>query len=101
MKIYRKDVAEGKNIYCLMHWEPDMRSFQINDKMVLFIQNPALGECYLNPEWKDLIKGVEIQFLAFMNEEPCSWEIPSVEDIMPRIEELIEAGEIEFTSTGY
>jgi len=101
MKIYKKQKVRHRKIYCLMHWELDMRSFQVNDTMVLFIQSSGEGNSYINPNWKNLIKGIEDRFLSFLNEEPFSWEVPSKDEIVPHIEEFIEAGEIKYTEINY
>lgn len=101
MKIYKKEKHRGNNIYCLMHWELDTRSFQVNDNMVLFIQDSGQGKCYIHPDWKTLIKGIEDKFIAFLNEEPFSWEVSYIDDIPATIQNLIEAGEIEYTSPTY
>lgn len=98
MKIYKKEVVEDKQVYFLMHWDYDMRSFQVNDKVVLIIQDIY---SYIHPDWKNRIKGVETQFLEFLNQKPYSWEVESINEIIPYIEELIEAKELEYCSTEY
>jgi hypothetical protein len=100
MKIYKRENIGGKEIFCLMHWDFDMRSFQVNDNMVLLIQ--YYGDTHhINPRWRELIKGVERQFLEFLNENPYSWDVPSEDDIEEYIEERIEDNDIEYSEIQY
>ncbi len=100
MKIYKHENINGKNLYCLMHWDYDMRSFQIEETMVLLIQHYE-SEHWINPGWKELIKGFEIQFLVFLRDESYSWDVQSVEDIIPYIEKKMNNGEIRLIESDY
>lgn len=101
MKIYKKENVNGRQIYCIMYWDYDMRSIQVGDRMLMFIQAAGLGNCFIHPNWQDMIKGIEAQFLSFLNHEPYSMEVPSVDDIISYIGKLVETEKLAYSSSGY
>lgn len=100
MKIYSREKIENKEMFSLMHWDFDMRSFQVDDKMVFLIQIYDIPN-WINPEWKELIEGIEEEFLLFLNQESYPLDIPSIDSFEEYIRRGIEAGKIEYTGEFY
>ncbi|PXV57436.1 hypothetical protein CLV62_15220 [Dysgonomonas alginatilytica] len=97
MKVYKQETINGKQITCISHWDYDMRSFQVDDKMVLLLDETD----YIHPDWEKLIQGVEDHFLEFLQLYPYTREVNSIEEIIPYFKKMIDAETIEFTSPDY